>query len=47
MEDGGGDLPSDPEQLQTVIEEAEERVIILQGKIAQEEAKMENYKVCM
>ena len=45
MEDGGGDLPSDPEQLQAVIEDVEERVVALQGSIVQEEAKIEKYKV--
>ena len=44
MDDGSG-LPSDPEQLQAVIEEVEAKVISLQGSIAEEEAKMEGYRV--
>ena len=44
MEDSSG-LPSNPEELQTVIEEAESRLATLQDKLAQENSKMENYKV--
>lgn len=44
MDDGSG-LPSDPEQLQAVIEEVEAKVISLQGSIAEEEAKMEGYRI--
>ena len=44
MEDDS-ELPNDPEALQTVIEEIEAKVFSLQGSIAQEEAKMEKYKV--
>ena len=44
MEDSSG-LPSDPEELQTVIEEAESRLATLQDKVAQENSKMERYKV--
>ena len=43
---GGGGLPSDPEELQAVILEVEEKVASLQGNIAREEAKMERYQVC-
>ena len=46
MDDGSG-LSSNPEELQTVIEEVEARVLSLQGSIAQEEAKMEGYGVSM
>ncbi len=45
MEEDSSGLPIDPEELQTVIEEAETRAVVLQGCIAQEEAKMEAYKV--
>ena len=44
MEDDS-ELPNDPEALQAVIEEIEAKVFSLQGSIAQEEAKMEKYKV--
>ena len=43
MDDGSG-LPDDPELLQATIEEVEEKVIVLQDAIAQEEGKMERYK---
>ena len=46
MEDSG-DLPSDPTELQTVIEEAESRLATLQEKVAQETCKLERYKVHM
>ena len=44
MEDDSG-LPNDPEELQTIIEEADAKVLSLQGSIAQEEMKMERYRV--
>ena len=43
--EGDSELPNDPEALQTVIEEIEAKVFSLQGSIAQEEAKMEKYKI--
>ena len=42
---GGGDLPSNPEQLHAVILEVEERVESLRNNIVREEAKMEKYQV--
>ena len=42
---GGGDLPSNPEQLHAVILEVEERVESLRSNIVREEAKMEKYQV--
>lgn len=45
MEEDGSGLPVDPEQLQTVIEDDEARVAFLQECIAQEDAKMERYRV--
>ena len=44
MEDSGG-LPSDVEELQTVIEEEESRLATLREKMAQENSKRERYKV--
>ena len=44
MEDSS-DLPNDLEALQTIIDEADATILSLQGSIAQEEAKMEKYKV--
>ena len=44
MDDSSG-LPSDPEELQTVIEEAESRLTMLQERIAEENIKMERYRV--
>ena len=44
MEDSGG-LPSDVEELQTVIEEEESRLATLREKMAQESSKRERYKV--
>ena len=44
MDDGSG-LPGDLEQLQGVIEEAEAKIFSLQGSIAEEQAKMEGYRV--
>ena len=44
MEDSSG-LPDDLETLQMIIEEADAKVLSLQGRMAQEEAKMERYKV--
>ena len=44
MEDSS-ELPNDPEQLQVVIEEAESQLAVLQTKIAEEDNKMERYKV--
>ena len=44
MDDSSG-LPSDPEELQTVIEEAESRLTMLQERIAEENVKMERYRV--
>ena len=46
MEDST-ELPSDPEQLQVVIEEAESQLAVLQTKIAEEDSKMERYKVVL
>ena len=46
MEDSSG-LPDDLEELQMVIEEADAKVLSLQGNIVQEEAKREKYKVLM
>ena len=43
--DESSDLPSDPEQLANIIEEAENKVVTLQAKIAEEESKMERYRV--
>ena len=39
------DLPSDPSELQVVIEEAESRLASLQEKMAEEASKLERYKV--
>lgn len=44
MEDDS-DLPTDPEALQTIIEEAEATILSLQGSIDLEDAKMERYRV--
>ena len=44
MEDSSG-LPSDPAELQTVIEEAETQLASLQEKMAEETSKLERYKV--
>lgn len=44
MEDESG-LSSDPEELATEIENCENKVNKLQEKIAQEDAKMEKYRV--
>lgn len=44
MEDDS-DLPTDPETLQTIIEEAEATILSLQGSIDLEDAKMERYRV--
>ena len=44
MEDDSG-LPNDLEALQGILEEAEAKILSLQGSIAQEEIKMEKYKV--
>ena len=40
------ELPSDPVELQTVIEEAESQLATLQEKMAEEASKLERYKVC-
>ncbi len=45
MEEDSSDLPMDPEELQMVIEDAESRTVFLQHCIAEEEAKMERYRV--
>ena len=44
MEDSS-DLPSDPAELQTVIEDTEAQIASLQEKINEESCKMERYKV--
>jgi ubiquitin carboxyl-terminal hydrolase L5 len=44
MEDSSG-LPSDPAELQTVIEEAETQLASLQEKMAEETSKLERYKL--
>lgn len=44
MEDSS-QLPSDPEELQGVIEEAETRLATLQDKLTQENCKRERYRV--
>ena len=44
MEDNSG-LPDDLETLQMILEEADAKILSLQGRIAQEENKMERYKV--
>lgn len=44
MEDSS-ELPSDPEELQAVIEEAETKLATLQEKLSQENCKREGYKV--
>ena len=46
MEDSS-ELPSDPEELQAVIEEAETKLATLQDKLSQENCKRERYKVCV
>ena len=45
MEDSG-DLPSDPEVLQAVIDSADEEIRDLEAQIAREEDKHQKYKVC-
>ena len=44
MEDSG-DLPSDPEELQAVIEEAESRIAALHDRLSEENTKMSRYRV--
>lgn len=44
MEDSS-ELPTDPEELQAVIEEAETRLTTLQDRLSQENCKRERYKV--
>ena len=44
MEDSG-DLPSDPEELQAVIEEAESRIAALHDRLSEENTKMARYRV--
>lgn len=44
MEDSN-QLPTDPEELQGVIEEAEARLATLHDKLSQENCKRERYKV--
>ncbi len=44
MEDNSG-LPDDLETLQMILEEADAKILSLQGRVAQEENKMERYKV--
>ena len=44
MEDSSG-LPSDPEELQTVIEEAESRITALHDRLSDENTKMSRYRV--
>ena len=44
MDDESG-LTSDPEQLATVIEDCDSKIVSLQAKVVQEETKMEKYRV--
>ena len=45
MDDDGSGLPITAEALQVFIEEAEAKVLSLQGSILQEDSKMEKYRV--
>lgn len=45
MEEGVGSSSTDPDQLVAYIDEMESKISMLQGQVAEEEVKMERYKV--